>query len=287
MRQWHGLLSAAAAHGDRRADRTGVGTRAVFGVGCEFDLREGFPAVTTKRLAFGQVAAELAAFLDGAEGLDEFHAHGCKVWDGNGLDPRWAPRAAYPGHLGRVYGAQWRRWRSWSYGPGASPVTRETDQIAALVEGIRRDPYGRRHLVTAWNPGELGDACLPACHAFFQCFCADGSGGRAGWLDLQFYMRSVDLFLGAPFDIASYALLLHLLARATDRAPRRLVMHCGDAHVYLNHLDAVEQALARDPMPPPALDLSEACGGTDGFRAPMARLSGYRSHDHIPAKLNV
>lgn len=169
-------------------------------------------------------------------------------------------------------------------GAGGGVYPRETDQIARLVRGLRGDPHGRRHLVSAWNAGELEDVCLPACHAFFQCYASD-EGGR--WLDLQFYMRSVDLFIGAPFDVASYALLLHLLARSCDRAPRRLLMHCGDAHVYANHMEQANLVLTRQPLPPPRLDLSEACSGPDGFMGSMARLADYRSHDAVPAPLNV
>lgn len=288
MKQWHGIMRDVLERGEPRADRTGVGTLALFGVGCEFDLREGFPAVTTKRFGFSQMAGELSAFLAGAESLDEFHAHGCTLWDGNAAEsPSWLARARFPGDVGRIYGVQWRRWRSWKYiesSQGQSALTSETDQLRMLIEGLRREPHGRRHLVTAWNPGELNEVCLPACHAFFQCFASDKDGA---WLDLQFYMRSVDLFLGLPFDIASYALLTHLIGRATGRKPRRLVMHAGDAHIYLNHMEAARLALSRQPLYLSRLELSADCRGPNDFMPLHARLINYQFHDPIPAKLNV
>jgi thymidylate synthase len=289
-------MREVAILGERRHDRTGVGALSRFGMRAEFDLRKGFPAVTTKRLAFGQVAAELAAFLAGDESLDQFRARGCKTWDANGGSPLWNPR--YTGDLGRIYGVQWRGWRSWREsvppsGPGAGVPwpseegvqLSETDQLAALLVGLENNPHGRRHLVTAWNPGELDDMCLPPCPVLWQCFASDEGGER--WIDLQFYQRSADLFLGFPFDAAQFALLLHLLGRALGRRPRRLVACVGDGHLYVNHLPQAAEALQRPPLRLPSLSLSEECSGPLGFEPRMASLVGYDSHPAIAAKLNV
>lgn len=289
MRQWHEVMAAVLADGEPRSDRTGVGTQALFGRALEFDLREGFPAVTTKRLGFGQVRAELAAFLAGAQSLAEFHEKGCSIWDANGLAPYWRPKSE--GDLGRIYGVQWRRWRSCKAdGGGSALACRETDQLANLVAGLRRDPHGRRHLVTAWNPGELDDVCLPACHVLFQAYASDGAGapGR-GWLDLAVYMRSVDLFIGLPFDVASYALLQHLICRSLgdERRPRHLRFFLGDAHVYRNHEAQAVQALSRGPLALPRLALADGCPGVLGFEPGQAWLEGYECHAAIAAPMNV
>jgi thymidylate synthase len=289
MKQWHALMREVAMFGEkRRRERTGVGTLARFGMRAEWDLRDGFPAVTTKRLAFAQVAAELACFLRGDQWLSEFNDGGCKLWDGNAMAPAWL--AKHRTHdedvwLGRIYGVQWRGWRSWrEIRPGLS-AQKETDQITALMEGLDKDPHGRRHIVTAWNPGELEDMCLPPCPILWQCFASDEGGER--WIDLQFYQRSVDLFLGFPFDAAQFALLLHLLGRALGRRPRRLVAALGDVHLYLNHFAQVTEALQRPPLKLPSLLLSEECSGPIGFEAGAASLVGYDSHPAIAARLNV
>lgn len=279
--EWHRLMKTVRKTGELRRDRTGVGTIALFGLHASWDLREGFPAITTKKLGFAQVRSELAAFLAGAETLEEFHAHGCNIWDANAKASYWKPR--FEGDVGRIYGVQWKRWRSWSGEPG-NLWHRQADQIEALVDGLRKDPHGRRHLVTAWNPGELGEMCLPPCHVLFQCFASDHEGH---WLDLQFHMRSLDLFVGMPFDIASYGLLLSILARATDRQPRRLLMTVGDGHLYHNHVEQVDAALAREPMRPPQLELSMDCSGPFDFLNLHARLINYESHSALPAPMNV
>ena len=281
MRQWHKLLNQVLKYGEKREDRTGVGTLSVFGAHSRFDLRDGFPAVTAKKLYFGQVAAELAAFLAGAETLEEFHKFGCMLWDANGLDPRWT-EGHTPGWLGRIYGVQWRRWRSVKEGPAGEHLSKITDQIKDLVDRLRGDPWSRRHVVTAWNPGELGEMCLPPCHTFFQCYV---SADRQ-FLDLRFDLRSVDLFVGWPFDVASYALLAHLLARDAGLIARQLCISMGDAHIYNNHLEQVEAVLAREPMELSSLALLEGVGALN-FAPAAAALNDYQSYPPVRAKMNV
>ena len=298
---WHGALRSAVQYGDLRRDRTGVGTYATFGEQLVFDNRECvalgldvFPAVTTKRLAYSQVAAELSCFLNGCESLEEFHDRGCTIWDGNGGAEYWRPRARYAGDLGRIYGVQWRRWRSPSPAlmlprdvPGVRASVNVVDQLERLLDGMRRDPYGRRHLVTAWNPGELDVMCLPPCHVLWQCWVRDdGDGGTGQTVDLRVDMRSVDLFLGLPFDVASYATVQRLVARELGMSSGFLTFHLGDAHVYLNHLEAVQEVLSRGPFPSPGLALADDATLT-GFRPSQARMTDYASHPAVPAPLNV
>lgn len=291
-REWHRLMCEVLERGEPRADRTGVGTLATFGARAEWDLREGFPACTTKKLYYGQVRAELAGLLLGAESLQDFNRLGCTIWDANGSDPRWVERQRFPGDVGRIYGSQWRRWRSVGYGRGPDNPQGyiEVDQLKRCVDGIRADPHGRRHLVSAWNPGELDLMCLPPCHVMFQFFASDqtmydlGHGPR-GSLDLQFHMRSLDLFIGCPFDVASYATILHLVARHVGRAPRRLVMTVGDCHIYNNHRAQAEEALRRQPRRLPTLELSDSASPF-GFMPEDARLIGYDPHPPIAAPMN-
>ena len=266
MYAWHSILKTVLLYGSRRADRTGVGTLSCFGLSAEFENTEkSFPAVTTKKLAFKQMAAELACFIQGSDNLEDFHKMGCTIWDGNGNSDYWKPRARFEGDLGRIYGAQWRNFGG-------------ADQLTDLVKGLKKDPYSRRHLVTAWNPGELDKMCLPPCHCFFQCY-VDGK-----YLDLQVYMRSVDLVLGLPFDIASYALLQHLIAAETGYVSRRLLFSFGDAHIYRNHIKAAETILTRQPKLPPELVLS---GKLFTFRPEEASLKHYDPWPAVKAELNV
>lgn len=296
---WHAALRRAIEEGDMRRDRTGTGTYATFGEQLVFDNRwepgrgvDVFPAVTTKRLSYGQVAAELSCFLNGCESLEEFHERGCTIWDGNGRADYWVPRQRYAGDLGRIYGVQWRRWRSPSPTlmlprdvPGVRASINVTDQLEALLEGMRRDPYGRRHLVTAWNPGELDVMCLPPCHVLWQCWVRDTDEDRRA-VDLRVDMRSVDLFLGLPFDVASYATIQRLVAKELGMDSGFLTFQLGDAHVYLNHQEAVQTVLERQPYSPPGLVLA-ADATLTGFRASQAYLRGYDSHLAVPAPLNV
>lgn len=282
--QWRALMQEALDRGERRADRTGVGTMALFGRTMEFDLRAGFPVPTTKRLACNQVWAELACFLRGLDSLEAFHRYGCNIWDGNGTSSYWRsnPLNRAPGdYLGRIYGVQWRDWRSAT--SDGSFV--HLDQLATLRDGLRRDPHSRRHVVTAWNPGESAEMCLPPCHLLFQAFAGEDEDGAAA-LDMSVYMRSVDLFLGLPFDVASYATLQHLLCEDTGARARRLVFFLGDAHVYLNHADAVAEVGARDPSPEPHLLLEQGTT-VDNFEPWRASLVGYAAQPAVKAPLNV
>lgn len=296
MNEWHRALRSAA-NGVQRPDRTGVGTKSVFGMQLSMPNTERtFPAVTTKRLAFKQVAAELACFLRGYDNLEDFHKLGCHIWDGNGAitsGSRFKP--SKPGDLGRIYGVQWRDWHSPDLGrvvfgsSEASPThpSKHTDQLRNLVAGLKLDPFSRRHMVTAWNPGELDDVCLPPCHVLFQCYVYRPHNGQGElWLDLRVDMRSVDLFLGLPFDIASYALLQRLLCKEVGMASGHLVFQLGDAHIYNNHEAQVAEVLSRDPEPPPLLRLRDDASLFE-FHPDQAWLEDYLPHPAIPAPLNV
>lgn len=282
------LLNAVISRGEDRKDRTGVGTVAKFGEHLELDMRDGFPAVTVKRLAFQQVEAELIAFLRGYENIEDFHAVGCNIWDGNALDsPHWAAKRRYPGDVGRIYGVQWRRWLSvgqlTALLSNRMPQPVQVDQLRNVVDSIKKDPHGRRHLVTAWNPGELDVMCLPPCHYAFQL-----NAGKDDTLDMLVHMRSVDLVLGLPFDMASYGLLLHVLAVETGRTPRKLKWSFGDAHVYRNHFEAATEMLKREPKILPELAWREgAVVGIDTLKPGDALLVGYDPHPAIKAVLNV
>ena len=276
MEQWLNILNEVLRRGVVRPDRTGVGTKAVFGEVLKFDNSKTFPAVTTKKLAFRQVVAELACFVRGYQTLEEFHSLGCTIWDGNGVADYWVPRARCPGDLGRIYGVQWRDWRTVSQAGGVST----TDQLSNLIVTLRKDPCGRRHIVTALNPGEVDQMCLPPCHLFFQAFV------RGTRLDLCVYMRSVDLFLGLPFDIASYAVLQRLIAKETGLDSGTLTFFLGDAHIYLNHLDQVGTVLAREVLEAPQLDIHPDAG-LFTFEPAQVTLRGYISHPAVYAQLNV
>lgn len=279
MEQWQGLLSKVMRHGEPRNDRTGVGTLALFGEAVTFDNRTTFPAVTTKRLGFEQMAAELACFLRGARSLEDFHKLGCTIWDGNGLADYWLPRAEFEGDLGRIYGVQWRDWQS----VATDGNTKHTDQLRNLVNGMLKDPHGRRHIVTALNPGELDEMCLPPCHLFFQCFLNEENR-----LDMTVYMRSVDVFLGLPFDVASYALLQRLLAQTLGEghSPGFLTFFLGDTHIYNNHHEQVKLVLSREACPGPQLYLDPAAT-VFGFHPSQASLQGYTHLGAVPAPLNI
>lgn len=274
MREWQELLDSVLTFGDQRPDRTGIGTLSLFGKTIEFDLTDGFPIVTTKKLYIQQGLAELAAFLKGATTKEAFNAEGCTYWDKN-IDA-WSKT----GYAGRIYGAQWRNWKSIV---GAWPASiHEVDQIDELIKGINLNPYGRRHMVTAWNPGELEDMCLPPCHCFFQCYV----DSTKQYLDMIVYMRSVDLFLGLPFDIVIYAVLQYLIARDTKLKPRMLKFLLGDSHIYLNHIEQVKTVLSRIPYDLPTLKLAPEAS-VNNFGRRMVLLEGYECHDYIEAALNV
>ena len=300
MRPYLDILRKALETGVDRDDRTGTGTRAIFGEVMRFRMSDGFPAVTTKRLAFRSVLGELLWFLAGSSDVNELHALGVRIWDGNAFAPYWIAKARFPGDAGRNYGQQWRDWIA----PNGSHV----DQLSNVITQLKESPASRRHVVTAWNPGELDDTSLPACHALFQFFVAPGEGqfGQAK-LSLMMYQRSCDLFLGVPFNMAQYALLLHLVAQFTGLVPHEFIHVLADAHVYRDHQDAARQQLAREPFPSPRLALDPSLRDLDDvvgryreivLRAragekpgplldSIARLEQYQFHPPIEAKMAV
>jgi thymidylate synthase len=262
-RQYLALLQDILANGVERGDRTGTGTLGVFGRQIRFDLSKGFPLLTTKKLHFRSVAVELLWFLRGETNVRWLQEQGCSIWN------EWAD---VDGELGPVYGKQWRSW--------AAPDGRSIDQIAKLVEGLRHNPNSRRHIVSAWNPADVDDMALPPCHCLFQFFVAEGR------LSCQLYQRSADVFLGVPFNIASYALLTHMLAAVIGLEVGEFVHTFGDAHLYLNHIEQAKQQLEREPYPFPTLDLKPR---TDlfAFEYEDMALDGYQAHPHIKAKVAV
>lgn len=294
MRAYLDYLRDILDRGRPHDDRTGTGTIRVFGRRLEFDLAEGFPLVTTKRVWFEGVVAELLWFLDGGTNIRPLVERGVSIWTDWPLaryreetgeeitaeafeerivsDDRFAGRW---GDLGPVYGKQWRDFE----GP-----RRRVDQISRLVESLRERPNSRRHLVTAWHPAQVDDAALPPCHYAFQCFVEGGPGD--GRLSLMWQQRSVDSFLGLPFNIASYALLTHMLARQAELAPHRLIFSGGDCHVYRNHLEQVEEQLAREPRPLPTLRL-EAADSIFDFTPAHVGLEGYEPHPELRAPIAV
>lgn len=279
MKIYNDVLKKIYEEGVDREGRNGK-TRALFAIQMRFDMADGFPAVTTKKLAFKAVTSELLWFLDmkgkeraSDEDLKAFNGTERTIWTDNAESDYWKPKAQFPGDLGRVYGIQWRGWKS--------PSGETVDQIAQLIEKIKKDPTDRRLIVTAWNPGELSDMALPPCHMFFQCFVANGK------LSLHMVQRSCDMFLGVPFNIASYSLLLHMLARATGLEPGEFVHTLQDAHIYHDHFEAVEEQLSREPMALPTLWLNPDKTDIDGWTMDDIKLENYQSHPAIKAKMAV
>jgi thymidylate synthase len=264
MRQYLDLMSHVLEHGDRKTDRTGTGTLSVFGWQMRFRLQDGFPLVTTKKLHTRSIIHELLWFLQGDTNIRYLKENGVSIWD------EWADEN---GDLGPVYGKQWRCWET--------ADGRSVDQIERLIDGIKRNPDSRRHLVTAWNPGEVESMALPPCHALFQLYVANGR------LSCQLYQRSADIFLGVPFNIASYALLTHMIAQACDLEPGDFVWTGGDCHLYLNHLEQAREQLSRAPRPLPKLRLNPAVKDVFAFRFEDFALEGYDPHPHIKAPVAV
>ena len=264
MKAYLDLLREVRDHGVERRDRTGTGTLSLFGRHLRFDLTQGFPAVTTKFLHFRSIINELLWFLRGDTNVAWLHEHGVSIWD------EWADE---DGELGPIYGYQWRSW--------PAPDGRHIDQISRVVEGIRNNPESRRHLVSAWNVSELDRMALPPCHALFQFYVARGR------LSCQLYMRSADLFLGVPFNIASYSLLTMMIAQVCDLEPGEFVLSLGDAHLYLNHLEQVETQLSREPYPLPSMRLDPEVESLFDFRYEHFRLENYRHHPSIRAPIAV
>ena len=264
MRQYLDLMRHVLEHGDPKTDRTGTGTLSVFGWQMRFRLQDGFPLLTTKKLHTRSIIHELLWFLQGDTNIRYLKENGVSIWD------EWADA---DGELGPVYGKQ---WRSWETADG-----RTVDQLARVVDSIRHNPDSRRHLVSAWNPGEVDDMALPPCHALFQFYVA---GER---LSCQLYQRSADIFLGVPFNIASYALLTHMVAQVCELEPGDFIWTGGDCHLYSNHLEQAREQLGREPRALPTLRLNPAVRDLFGFRFEDIALEGYDPHPHIKAPVAV
>jgi len=294
MKEYNDALKEVLDRGQDRTDRTGVGTRSIFGLQTRYNIRGHFPAVTTKRLAWKAVVSELLWFIEGSgdeRRLAEI-LHGTRdpekktIWTANAEANYWAPKAQCPGDLGRVYGVQWRTWRKFNNYSNESDLEvghyQEIDQLQNLIEGIKRDPFGRRHILTAWNPGELDQMALPPCHVLSQFYVSDD-----GELSCQMYQRSADMFLGVPFNIASYSLLTYIIAQVCDLTPGTFVHTIGDAHIYLNHIGQVKEQLSRDPLPLPTLWLNPDIKRIDNFAMDDIQLQNYESHPPIKAPMAV
>ncbi|MSQ64668.1 MAG: thymidylate synthase [Betaproteobacteria bacterium] len=262
--QYLDLLAQVLESGANKSDRTGTGTRSVFARQLRFGLEDSFPLLTTKKLHLKSIILELLWFLRGETNVKWLQERGVSIWD------EWADEN---GELGPVYGYQWRHWRT--------PDGREIDQIANLVESIRKKPDSRRHVVSAWNPADVERMALPPCHALFQFYVADGR------LSCQMYQRSADLFLGVPFNIASYALLTLMVAQVTGLKPAEFVLTLGDAHLYLNHLEQAREQLSRRPRPLPRIKLNPEVKDLFAFRYEDFSLEGYEPHPAIKAPIAV
>ncbi|MBL8448502.1 MAG: thymidylate synthase [Dechloromonas sp.] len=271
MQPYLDLMRHVLDNGHDKSDRTGTGTRSVFGWQMRFDLARGFPLVTTKKLHLKSIVHELLWFLQGDTNIRYLKENGVRIWD------EWADAE---GELGPVYGRQWRRWEC--------PDGRTLDQITQLVEGLRHNPDSRRHLVSAWNPADVDRMALPPCHCLFQFYVAPPAvpGGKRR-LSCQLYQRSADIFLGVPFNIASYALLTLMLAQVCDYAPGDFVHTFGDAHLYSNHFEQASLQLSREPRPLPTMVLDPTVRDLFAFRFDDFRLEGYDPHPHIPAPVAV
>ena len=263
-RQYLALLRDILDNGVRRDDRTGTGTLGVFGRQMRFDLSKGFPILTTKKLHLRSIIVELLWFLRGETNIRWLKDNGVRIWD------EWADAE---GELGPVYGKQWRSW--------TAPDGRVIDQIERLVHGLKTNPNSRRHIVTAWNPADVDDMALPPCHCLFQFFVADGK------LSCQLYQRSADVFLGVPFNIASYALLTHMLAQQCDLAVGDFIWTGGDCHLYLNHLEQARTQLARVPGTLPRLEIARRPPSIDAYEPEDFALRGYEAQPHIKAAVSV
>jgi len=288
MKQYLDALKNVLENGDLRPDRTGVGTRSLFGLQLRFDLTAGFPAVTTKKLAWRSVVSELLWFIEGSgdeRKLKELlygdpNSDKKTIWSDNESADYWQRRKKFKGDLGRIYGVQWRTWRAPVFGANRMGI-KHIDQLVDLINGIKSDPYGRRHIITAWNPGELDLMALPPCHMMAQFYVSNGQ------LSCQMYQRSADMFLGVPFNIASYALFTHMIAQVCNLEVGELIITLGDAHIYNNHIDQVKEQLSREPMALPVLTLNPAISVITNFGMDDIELIGYNSHGAITAPMAV
>ena len=281
MQQYLDALKQVLDQGTQHQDRTGTGTISLFGMQQRYDLTQGFPAVTTKKLAWQAVVSELLWFIEGSGDERRLREilHGNRnsskdtIWTANAEAPYWQDRARFEGDLGRIYGVQWRNWNG-------------VDQLANLIHDIKTAPYSRRHILSAWNVCELNQMALPPCHVLAQFSVRSVPGGRDE-LSCQMYQRSCDMFLGGPFNIASYSLLTHMIAQVCDLAVGEFVHVLGDAHIYLNHVQQVNEQLKREPLPAPQLWLNPDIKDIDKFTMDDVRLEGYTSHDAIRAEMAV
>ncbi len=264
MRQYLDLMRYVLDHGVKREDRTGVGTLSIFGYQMRFDLSQGFPLLTTKKLHLKSIIYELLWFLRGDTNVKYLNDHGVSIWD------EWSDEQ---GELGPIYGAQWRAWKT--------ADGRTIDQIAQVLEQIKTNPTSRRLIISAWNVGELEKMSLPPCHVLAQFYVARGQ------LSCQLYQRSADIFLGLPFNIASYALLTMMIAQVCDLAPGEFIHTLGDAHLYLNHLEQAKLQLTRQPFPPPRMKLNPAVRSIFDFTYDDFELCDYQAHPHIKAEVAV
>ena len=299
MQQYLKDLQFILDNGVESKDRTGTGTISVFGMQTRYDLSKGFPAVTTKKLAWKSVVSELLWFIEGSgdeRRLAEI-LHGTRdpskstIWTANAQADYWTPRAQYEGDLGRVYGVQWRHWRKYTErkdlgeahlgGTRVAADRTEEDQLANLISRIKSNPEDRRHILTAWNPGEISEMALPPCHCFAQFYV------RNGRLSCQMYQRSADFFLGVPFNIASYSLLTHMIAQVCDLGVGEFVHTIGDAHIYSNHVEQVKEQLSRETLALPTLKLNPNIKDIDGFTMADIELVDYQCHGAIKAPMSV
>ncbi len=264
MKQYKELLERVLLEGTLKTDRTGTGTKSVFGHQMRFNLAEGFPMLTTKKLHLKSIVYELLWFLQGDTNVKYLQEHGVRIWN------EWADAN---GELGPIYGYQWRSWPDYSGG--------HIDQISEVIETIKNNPDSRRMIVSAWNVGQLDEMHLPPCHAFFQFYVANGK------LSLQLYQRSADIFLGVPFNIASYALLLLMMAQVTGLEPGEFVHTLGDAHIYMNHLEQVQLQLSRQERALPKMILNPEVNSIFDFKFEDFTLEGYNPHPHIPGVVAV
>lgn len=268
MKNYLDLLYKVLTDGETRADRTGTGTKAIFGTNLEFDLRKGFPLITTKKIYTRSVIYELLWFLRGDTNIKYLRDNNVHIWDA------WADE---DGNVGKIYGYQWRHW-----GLCYSDVNPGIDQLQKAIDYIKNNSTSRRILVSAWNVGDLDQMNLPPCHIMYQFYASND-----GYLDLMFYMRSVDCFLGMPFDIASYALLLSMVAQVTDRKPRYLKCTFGDTHIYRNHFSQVAEQLKREPQPLPTLQLNPDIKNIDDFRFEDITILNYNPLPAIKGEISV